>query len=61
MINVIRSCSEEMPKPTDISKHITIVGLNQDTMYNFWIIAVNQEGEMGSVLKDTVSTNKAGR
>ncbi len=50
-----------MPTPTDTSKHITIVGLNQDTMYNFWIIVVNQEGEMGAVLKDTVSTNKAGK
>ncbi len=50
-----------MPKPTDTSKNITIAGLKQDTMYNFWIIAVNQEGEMGAVLKDTVSTNKAGK
>ncbi len=61
MLNVIRSCSEEMPKPTDNSKNINTTELNQDTMYNFWIIAVNQEGEMGAVLKDTVSTNKAGK
>ncbi len=50
-----------MPKQTNNSKNINITGLNQDTIYNFWIIAVNQEGEMGAVLKDTVSTNKAGK
>ncbi len=61
VLNVIRSCGEKMPTPTVNSKNINITGLKQDTMYNFWIIAINQKGEMGAVMKGAVSTNKAGR
>ncbi len=61
VINVIRSCGEKMPTPTDNSKNINITGLKQDTTYSFWIIAINQKGEMGATLKDAVSTSKAGR
>ncbi len=50
-----------MPTPADNSQNINITGLKQDTMYNFWIIAINQKGVMGAVLKDAVSTSKAGR
>ncbi len=59
--NVVKSCSETGTNPSNTSKSITVRELLPDTAYNFWIIAINRMGEMGAVLKDTVSTTIAGK
>ncbi len=58
--NVVEICGEEGTPLNSSSKSVTIQELLQDTLYNFWIIPINQNGEMGAVLKNTVSTNVAG-
>ncbi len=59
--NVVNSCGETGTNPSNTSKSLTVRDLLPDTAYNFWIIAINQMGEMGAVLKDTVSTTTAGK
>ncbi len=58
--NVVKSCGEVATDLSSTSKSLTIRELLPDTPYNFWIIAINQKGEMGAVLKNTVSTTIAG-
>ncbi len=58
--NVVEICGEEGTPLNSSSKSVTIQELLQDTLYNFWIIPINQNGEMGAVLKNTVSTYVAG-
>ncbi len=58
--NVVKSCGEEGTPLNSSSKSVTIQELLQDTLYNFWIIPINQNGDMGAVLKNTVSTSVAG-
>ncbi len=59
--NVVRSCGEVPTNLSSTPKSLTIRELLPDTPYNFWIIAINHMGEMGAVLKDTVSTTTAGK
>ncbi len=58
--NVVEICGEEGTPLNSSSKSVTTQELLQDTLYNFWIIPINQNGEMGAVLKNTVSTSVAG-
>ncbi len=52
--NVFRSFGEKGTPLRSSPKRVTIQELLQDTLYNFWIIPINQNGEMGAVLKNTV-------
>ncbi len=59
--NVVKSCGEVATALSSTPKSLTVRELLPDTPYNFWIIAINQKGEMGAVLRDTVSTTIAGK